>query len=95
VCSSESPTDLLDDSLLHTGHDSSEPENGRYYKDHFDMPWILNLPGDFAHPLENARVDSAYTHFRSWAGSNGREHADWYLDRSGYRQNQMLYHFAE
>lgn len=51
----KSPTALADESLLGTGHDSSDPSTGRYYKTANNLPWAINIIERFDYPIEKLR----------------------------------------
>lgn len=84
-------TDLVDHSLFKTMDDLSDPDRGLYYFSTQSFPWALHLPQQFDHPIEKGRVTKAYLYFSEWAESMGASHADWYLDKEGYRDNNYIY----
>lgn len=85
------PTQLADTELLGTGHDSSNPETGEYYVSSGNLPWALNLPSSFDYPEEKVSILNAYTYFEAWAGSDGENFPDWYINNSGYRNESLIY----
>lgn len=44
-----------------------------------DLPWALNIPVDWNHPLEWTPISDAYPRFVPRAESGGDTGADWYL----------------
>jgi LruC domain-containing protein len=54
------------------------------------LPWAINITGAFRAPKEKVLVTNAYNHFAAWATSGGTNKADWFLDKSGYRNNANL-----
>jgi LruC domain-containing protein len=84
-------TDKADQNLFGTGADRSLPEIGRYYQNKDNMPWVLHTPETLVYPLEKENIMDCYTNFSKWARSEGREYADWYSNKSGYRNNNKLF----
>jgi len=85
------PTDLADKSLLGTGDDSSNPATGRYYKTKKNLPWAINIPQAFVWPIEKQDITGAYNYFGTWAESSGQLFPDWYQNKPGYRNTNLLY----
>ena len=85
------PTDLADTKLLGTGDDNSIPANGRFYKTKKNLPWAINIPEDFVWPVEKQDITGGYNHFADWAESSGDLYPDWYEDKPGYRNTEVLY----
>lgn len=61
------------------------------YKNSDGMMWGLLFPEGFAYPAEQKSIIDAYTHFAAWATSGGVEYPDWYMDKPGYRNIELLY----
>ncbi|MGE0092512.1 MAG: LruC domain-containing protein [Bacteroidales bacterium] len=61
------------------------------YKNEDGMMWGLLFPESFAYPSEQNSIIDAYTHFATWATSGGTEYPDWYMDKTGYRDPELLY----
>ena len=87
----QAPTDLADMSLFGTRDDNSDPGLGKYYVSDKYLPWGINLPVSFSYPIEKSPITQAYAMFDSWATSQGKVYADWYLPKSGYRDNSKIY----
>ncbi len=85
------PTDLANKALLGTGDDNSNPATGRYYKTKKNLPWAINIPQAFVWPIEKQDITGAYNYFGEWAESNGVIFPDWYKDKPGYRNSDLLY----
>jgi LruC domain-containing protein len=85
------PTDLMDVSYFNTADDNSNPEAGRYYKTSVNLPWGISIPVEFAYPIEKIDITQAHLHFGEWAESSGASYGDWYLEKSGYRNDEMIY----
>ena len=87
----EAPTDLVSQSFFGSFRDDSDPGSGRYYRTVDNLPWAIHIDGVFNYPQEYSHIESAYLNFRSWAGSNGANFSDWYLDLPGYRNSLNIY----
>lgn len=85
------PTGRFDTSLLGYGDDDSNAGSGRYFKTEQNLPWALNIPGDYKHLNEYTPIISGYNFFAIWAQSNGAVYNDWYQSKSGYRNTSNLY----
>jgi LruC domain-containing protein len=85
------PTDLADQGLFGTEHDTSNPAQGRYYKTSNNLPFALHLPTPFDYPVEKTPVNQAYLFFNNWATSGGSLSTDWFYDQSNYRNLQKIY----
>jgi len=87
------PTDEMNMSLLGTGQDASDINEGRYYKTATGLPWGLLLLEPFDYPIEKSEVTEAYLHFAEWAESGGVDFQDWYSNKTtpGYRDNSKIY----
>ena len=60
--------------------DTTNPAIGRWYKTAENLPWALNIPREWKHPLEEVAIQNGYPQFVDWANSGGTEHTDWYLN---------------
>lgn len=85
------PTSLVDASYFGTEGDDSDPASGRYYQTSRGLPWAIQLPTSFKYPLERVPVPSAHLKFFDWVESGGSLFTDWYLDQSGYRDQNDIY----
>lgn len=54
------------------------------------LPWAINISGAYRAPKEKVLITNAYYHFATWATSGGTNKSDWFLDKSGYRNNANL-----
>ncbi|MFN3851993.1 MAG: LruC domain-containing protein [Spirosomataceae bacterium] len=85
------PTEKADLKLFGTSHDRSQPLKGIYYKNWRNLPWAVHLPVSFDYPFEKKDILSGHVYFGKWAESGGTQFADWYLDKSGYRNLENIY----
>jgi len=72
------PTGRICSSYFGTADDASDPLSDRYYLSAFDLPWGINLPKIYNHPLENLSITDAYPQFVDWVTSGGMSNNDWY-----------------
>lgn len=87
------PTSLANMSLFGTGSDDSDPASGRYYVSHNNLPWGLNTVDRFDYPAEKIPIIEGHNKFAPWSVSSGMEYYDWFLNITGYRNSQNLYHY--
>lgn len=85
------PTSLANPDYFGTMNDDSNPATGKYYKTENNLPWAIDVPAEFDYPIEKAVIIQAYLHFAAWAESSGSQYPDWYLDLSGYRNDDVIY----
>lgn len=84
------PTQKANKALLGSLSDRSKASSGIYYKSEENLPWALNLPENFTYPLEGKEIIDGYIYFKNWVESGGSSYADWYLNKSGYRDATKL-----
>ncbi len=89
------PTDLADTGLFGTNSDDSDAATGKYYRTKNNLPWAINIIEHFDYPVEKVDITNAYLKFGEWAESNGQTYYDWYKDKSGYRNDENIYHVPE
>ncbi len=88
------PTALADKTYFESADDRSL-SSGYYYTSSDFLPWAINFPVSFDYPLEKVNISEAYRFFVPWAASQGQKHADWYLDKEGYRVETNIYKIEE
>lgn len=86
------PTALADPSFIGTGQDDGNTGPNRYYRTANNLPWAINIPEVFEYPIEKQDITGAYYHFADWAQSDGTLYPDWYQDKPGYRNTNLIYH---
>lgn len=84
------PTALADPSLFNTGQDRTNLALGRYYKSDRNLPWCINIPGDYNIVIEKAQIMDAYLKFAAWSQSGGALYSDWYTNKPGYRDPSKI-----
>ncbi|MEA3505696.1 MAG: LruC domain-containing protein [Bacteroidota bacterium] len=85
------PTSLMDKSYFGTMDDDSNPNTGKYYKTDENLPWAINIPESFDYTIEKAKITSGHLKFYEWAISSGSDYADWYQNKTGYRNSDNIY----
>ena len=71
-------------SKLFTAYDNSFGVNGTtkpgntYYCSDKNFVWGIKLPRNFAYPTEKTDILEAYSGFKGWVESNGKENTNWY-----------------
>ena len=78
---------MFDTSLLGIEDDQSNGLNTFVNQNNF--PWVINIPGSWQHPKENADILRVYPQFRTWVMSDGSEAKDWYQPDNA--NAQLLY----
>jgi LruC domain-containing protein len=86
-----SPTALADQSLIGSGQDVGNTGSTRYYRTSNNLPWAINIPEVFQYPIEKQDITGTYYHFADWAQSDGALYPDWYQDKPGYRNTNLIY----
>lgn len=72
------PTAKANMALFGTADDASDPAKGRYYRSKKNLPWALDIPDTWQHPVEYADIGTGYLSFDEWVQSAGQKSADWY-----------------
>lgn len=72
---------------------SGASTSGDIYKYADGMMWGLMIPQTFSHPIERSPINTAYLHFAEWATSGGSSYADWYMPKSGYTNDELIYSY--
>ncbi len=91
----KSNTELADTGLFGTDNDDTKPSQSKYYQTKNNLPWAIHLPVNFEYPVESVSIENAYLKFVEWAESGGNQYQDWYLDGSGYRNNDNIYQIPD
>lgn len=85
------PSDKFVESYFGQDEDASDPGAGEYFVTDNNLPWAINIAEGFDWVIEIQDITGAYNHFAEWAQSGGINYPDWYLDNSGYRNNNLIY----
>lgn len=87
----QKPTEFVTSSYFGTFDDASVPAEDKYYRTQTGLPWAIEIPVDFAYPVETVDILQTYLHFAEWAQSGGTLYPDWYMNESGYRNTANIY----
>lgn len=87
----QAPTELVNPELLGTWSDASEPSNGLYYRSSNGLPWAVEIPVSFDYPVELIDILDTHLKFADWAQSSGTQYPDWYMNETGYRNEENIY----
>ncbi len=85
------PTDLANTGMFGIHDDDTDPGSNRYYVTTNNLPWAINIPETFDHPIEKQDINGAYYKFSEWAESGGTLFPDWYQNIAGYRNASLIY----
>ena len=74
----QAPTEAFQSNFLGRGDDASDAENGEYFINANGMPWAINIPYEWEHPVEYMDIKYAYPDFHSFVTSSGGLNVDWF-----------------
>jgi LruC domain-containing protein len=74
----QAPTDAFQANFLGRGDDASNASNGQYFINANGMPWAINIPYEWDHPVEYMDIKYAYPNFHSFVTSSGELNVDWF-----------------
>lgn len=74
----QAPTEAFQTNFLGRGDDRSDIANGAYFINENGMPWAINIPYEWEHPLEYMDIKYAYPNFHSFVTSSGALNTDWF-----------------
>ncbi len=89
--SGNKPTDLADPSFFGQYQDITDPKTGVFYKSDKNLSWMLSIPASFDYMTEKSDIIKGYLKFGAWAESGGVLFPDWYLNKTGYRDQNLIY----
>jgi LruC domain-containing protein len=85
------PSSLANVSLFGTSDDLSDVSSSKFYVADLGFPWALKIPAIIDYPKEQIKITDAFLKFSRWAETSGSEYSDWYLDKTGYRDESSIY----
>jgi LruC domain-containing protein len=85
------PSSLVNNAVLGTSADATNPAAGVYYKTATGLPFAISIPEKFDYPYEREQIILAHLKFAQWVQSGGSQFADWYKNLSEYRNNSKIY----
>lgn len=74
----QAPTEAFQDNFFGRGDDASDASQGKYFVTENGMPWAINLPYAWTHPVEYLDVKFAYPLMHDHISSAGVQHKDWF-----------------
>lgn len=74
------PTDLAATGLFGTGDDDSRLDGSKLYLSGGNLPWALDIPTAWQHPLEKVEILAGYPDLAVWAQSGGTTARRWYSE---------------
>ena len=81
------PTEAARPDFFGRGEDFSNPALDDYYVNANGMPWVINVPVEWRHPVEYMDIIYAYPDFLLHATSGGTENLDWFLEENAIPKN--------
>jgi LruC domain-containing protein len=85
------PTALANPSFFGRNDDATNIAQGKTYVTSNNLPWAIHIFETFAYPIERQDVIWVHLKFVEWAESGGEAFADWYKNKSGYRNQALIY----
>ena len=83
----QAPTEAFQANFLNRGDDASNETNGEYFINANGMPWAINIPYQWQHPLEYMDIKFAYPDFHGYVTSSGSEKTDWFTVEKSTTKN--------
>ena len=83
----QAPTEAFQENFFNRGDDTSNPNNGEYFINANGMPWAINIPYQWQHPLEYMDIKFAYPDFHGYVTSSGSEKTDWFTVEKSTTKN--------
>lgn len=74
----QAPTEAFQSNFLGRGDDASNAASGQYFINSNGMPWAINIPYEWEHPVEYMDIKFAYPDFHGFVTSSGALNTDWY-----------------
>ena len=75
----QAPTEAFQSNFLGRGDDASDSDKGEYFINANGMPWAINIPYEWKHPVEYMDIKYAYPDFHSFVTSSGELNVDWFI----------------
>lgn len=83
----QAPTEAFQDNFLGRGDDASEADSGEYFINANGMPWAINIPYEWEHPVEYMDIKYAYPDFHRFVTSSGQLNIDWFTVENNVTKN--------
>ncbi|NEW84432.1 MAG: LruC domain-containing protein [Mariniphaga sp.] len=85
------PTSKASTTFFGLGDDTTNPTTSRYYKSKTNLIWMLEVPSSFQYAIEKNDLTKVYLKFGAWAESGGSLYTDWFMDKPGYQEGNLIY----
>lgn len=83
----QAPTEAFQVNFLGRGDDDSNAAEGKYFINANGMPWALNVPYEWKHPIEYMDIKYAYPDFHGYVTSTGTANLDWFKSEKSISKN--------
>lgn len=74
----QAPTEKFNTAFFGLADDTSDPEQGRYFRNSNNLPWALEVPNHWVWPSERQALINAYPNFQSYVESTGELNQRWF-----------------
>jgi len=74
----QAPTEAFQLNFLGRGDDASNADEDEYFINANGMPWAINIPYEWEHPVEYMDIKHAYPDFHNFVTSSGIQNVDWF-----------------
>jgi len=74
----KAPTEKFNTDYFGLADDSSDPVIGRYFRNNNNLPWALEVSGQWQWPTERIPLLRAYPAFQDFVESNGQQNKQWF-----------------
>ncbi|MBB1313602.1 MULTISPECIES: LruC domain-containing protein [Aliivibrio] len=75
------PTSKFDNGYIGKSDDATNAGNGTYFHTSNGLPWAIEIPLDWKHPIESVSILEAYPQFADFAqDATGQTAPDWYVN---------------
>lgn len=86
----QQPTEAFQENFFGRGDDASDVSKGQYFVSSNGMPWAINLPYDWQHPIEYLDVKYAYPLMHDFIVSSGELSPEWYKIENSNHKNVFV-----
>jgi len=83
----QAPTEAFQTKFFGRGDDASDADSGEYFINANGMPWAINIPYEWKHPVEYMDIKYAYPNFHSFVTSSGVQNTDWFTTEKSATNN--------
>lgn len=83
----QAPTEAFQTNFFGRGDDASNAQNQEYFINANGMPWAINVPYEWDHPIEYMDIKFAYPDFHGFVSSSGESNLDWFTTEKSTVKN--------